>query len=158
MAGRVTVKIKIDHEPISQIEAELNRVLATALIVVGEHLLDRVAEVAGIQRYTLRELAILGHPFSRVHGGGGFNPGLVSRQSGEFFEGFKTRPPTTRGGITSIALINDDPKAEWLRQGTDSMIDRPYMREISKGLDKKFMEVLLSALNPEYRVKLRGVR
>lgn len=158
MAGRVNVRIKIDHTPVSDIEAELNRVLATALLLVGEHLLDRVAQVAGIQRYTLRDLARMGHPFSRVNGGGGFNPGLVSRQSGAFFEGFKTRPPTTRNGITSIALINDDPKAEWLRQGTSSMIDRPYMREISKGLDKKFLEVLLSALNPEYRVKLRGVR
>lgn len=158
MAGRVTVRIKIEHTPISDIEAELNRVLASALIIVGEHLLDRIAEVAGVRRYSLRELAKMGHPFSRVHGGGGFNPALVSRQSGDFFEGFKTRPPTTKNGVTSIALINDDPKAEWLRKGTGTMVARPYMREISKGLDKKFLEVLLSALNPEYRVKLRGVR
>lgn len=149
--------MRVTHQPIQQIEGELELVIAHALILVGEQLLDRVAEVAGVQRYTLRELAKQGHPFSRIRGGAGFNRGLVSRQSGEFFESFRVRPPTTRNGITGISLINNSPKAEWLRQGTIRAIDRPYMREISKGLDKKFTEILLASLYPRYGIKLRGV-
>jgi hypothetical protein len=157
MAGRVRVNIKVTHTPIARYEADIAALTQQALVLVGEQLLSRIAEVAGVQRYTLRDLAKQGHPFSRWRGGGGYNRGLISKQSGEFFESFVTPPPTYRNGITRLDLINRSPKAEWLRMGTRVAVDRPYMREISKGLEKKFIENLLNALNPKYNVKLRGL-
>lgn len=67
------------------------------------------------------------HPYAARHGHiqPPFDPVLVNRQGGGFSEAWRAEPiAETSDGFTS-AVVNEDPKAEWLVDGTTRMLGRP---------------------------------
>lgn len=156
---KLRTTVKVTHTPLSEIEADIVQELTRAMLLVGTHLNDQIERVVGVRRYSLRELAQLGHPFSRHAGGGGFNPAFVSVQTGEFFRAFEVKQPVYRNRTVSLSVINESEKAELLSGGTSIAIERPFMREITRGLEEKFISTVLHALNKNYQfsIKSKGV-
>lgn len=157
MAGQVTVRIKITKPKVEVTKREIYNATRKALSETKKEIHRSIKFVAGRRLYTYRQLRAEGYPFSRWTPITR-NPGILSVQSGMFFRSFMVSEPKVVGDITSFSITNIDPKAAlWLRPGTEKMKARPYMREISKNMDKIMVAKLLQNLYPKWGFKLRGV-
>lgn len=100
----------------------------------------------GTQYYSLLQLKAMGHPYSRSHPNPPTPPGVINRQTGEFFAGLSVRAPKASGSLIMLQIVSRSWKSDLLLHGTARMIDRPYDRELKKRLDSVVPNIIKRAL------------
>lgn len=77
--------------------------------------------------FSLAFLAAMDHPYARRHGRPRLDPAMINEQSGAFKEHWKTE----RTG-EGARIKNEDPKAQWLTDGTRFMFERPIDADVEE--------------------------
>lgn len=75
--------------------------------------------------FSLAMLAAMDHPYARRHGKALLDPATINVQTGAFFQHWRTTKQADGGQIR-----NDDEKADFLKFGTETMVERPIEDEV----------------------------
>lgn len=102
---------------------EIQTALQHAQRITGQSLLRRSIRMASGTRTTAL-LRAMGHPYSRRRSSPPGDPAIINAQTGRFRAAFKVQISTSSDDV-KVYLLNTDPKAIWLFQGTRLMIARP---------------------------------
>lgn len=98
-----------------------------------EHGLEDAREEA-IRRssgpYSLAELAAMDHPYARRHGTPLLDPSIVNDQTGGFRSRWRSPEIIRFGPEVSGRIVNDADVADWLQNGTPTMVPRPIAEAV----------------------------
>jgi hypothetical protein len=99
--------------------------------------------------HTLRELALMGHPYGFTHPQQIHDPDeIIHRQSGAYLGGLRANPPVSvTGTVLEGSITNDDPKDRWLQMGSSKMRSRPWMQWIVDNHGEEFAALIEARIN-----------
>lgn len=83
--------------------------------------------------FSTRQLAAMGSPYARRHGGMGVphgDPGVINEQTGAFYRRWFPIKDKRFTNVIFNAVVNDSPIAGYLKRGTRTMIDRPIEERV----------------------------
>lgn len=104
--------------------------------------------------YSLAQLAAMGHPYSKRHGGVGVpygDPAVINKQSGKFRSGWQVEYRANPGGIPTANIVNTDPKAEEVTGGEGRMIKRPIVERIKERTRPGYIARMAKAISEAIR-------
>lgn len=149
------LKVRVEHTKLD-ISAIL-REAETAERVALQQVLPLVREVmlatVGTRYYSLHQLAAMGHPYGYGRTPP-MHPGVINKQSGDFYRGFIVAGPVHSGNQLSIFVSSTDSKSDMLLSGRGRMIARPYDRLLQWKLSRVIAPVLGSAMSAAIKIKV----
>lgn len=94
--------------------------------------------------HSLRDLALLGHPYSAAHPQEIHDPDiLVHVQRGDYRAALRANPPIGQGeAIIEGSIVNDSPYDRWIQEGTTKMRERPWMEWIVENYGEDFAALI----------------
>lgn len=116
--------------------------LASVIPLVEEEML----RCLGTQYYNLTQLRAMGHPYSRSSPNPPLPPGIINRQTGEFYAGLRVSMPQHSGTRLMLHITSDYWKSNLLMHGTERMVARPYDRQLRQQLNAKVPGAIHKAL------------
>lgn len=137
----LTGKVRWTRFNYENVAEQVEAVALEALKELKPVLWDVLEKNVGTQYASLAELRQMGHPY-RIGGSGrpkGIPRGVVNRQSGEFFSGFKIHGPQRRGRYVSISVVvADSEKGKKLEHGDPehNMQGRPWQEHLQAQMRK----------------------
>lgn len=96
--------------------------------------------------HSTADLARLDHPFATRHGSPQLDPSIINAQAGDFRAAWRTVGPVSGNGGVAGTIVNDDPKAQFLKTGTRLMFARPVDDRIAAELAPVFAANVIRAI------------
>lgn len=94
----------------------------------------RLAHFYSTGLYTTARLEELGHPYATRRPNPPQDPAIVNYQTGQFYRSWRIIEPRKSGNALRSRLVNEEPYARYLLQGTRRMIARPILQKIREQL------------------------
>lgn len=98
-----------------------------------------------------RELAELGHPYSRRRPNPAFDPAVVNVHAGDLWAGWQKQEPRAQGDSLVSRVYNTDPKAAEVEAGTPLTLARPVTEAVVKALEPLRNARLQRAIDTAWR-------
>lgn len=134
---------------IAQLERNQIAALQASVPLIESTLLTTV----GTQYYSLLQLRKLGYPY-KVGGRPPMPPGVINKQSGQFFRSIRVVGPTKIGSLIVIQVYSVDEDRAWQLAGTPREIPRPYKALLQSRLRQQAARQVASISQSLIKVKV----
>ena len=114
---------------------------------------DACKTVISADDHSLRELALMGHPYGFTHPKLIHEPDVIVHiQSGDYLAHLqRTSPKGANGQIIEGEVFNDSPLDRWIQEGTSRMRARPWMQWIVDHYGEDFADAIEARINAAMR-------
>ncbi len=104
--------------------------------------------VIGADDHSLRQLALMGHPYGYEHPQQIHDPDVVVHiQSGEYQKALRAISPRgSFGQIIEAQIVNDSQKDRWIQEGTTHMRARPWMAWITEHYGPDYTNLIMARI------------
>ncbi len=113
---------------------------------------EELVKAVGTQYYSLNQLKLMGHPYSVLNPNPPLPPGIINRQSGEFYRGMVITPPRIVKNTVTISVDSQSWKRDMLLHPS-RMIARPYDIYLANRLNQRLPSIINSILVHVSRVR-----
>lgn len=129
---------------LDQVNVDVREAAFYAVVEVLQKAFQACQHLLSESDHTLRDLALMGHPYSASHGWQIHDPDvLVHVQSGEYRDALKADPPRAAfGDIMEGRVYNASELDEFIQLGTMHMRARPWMQYIIDHVGNDFADLL----------------
>lgn len=124
---------------------ELESTVSSAVAAFGEQV-KAEAVAFSLGPYSLKELADMGHPYSKANPQPPDDPAIINLQTGHFLRGWTLGMVQRAPDAIWITVGNYTKEADFLDRGTNTMIRRPLVERLESLLLPRFERFMQSAV------------
>lgn len=124
-----------------------------AVLEVLEEAFTACKTVISADDHSLRELAMMGHPYGFTHPQQIHDPDVVVHiQSGDYAKALrKISPRGAFGYIIDGQIVNDSELDRWIQEGTTKMRARPWMEWITTHYGQAYADIIVARVTAAVR-------
>ncbi len=133
---------------LEQFNVDVREAAFYAVLEALQKAFEACKTVIGADDHSLRELALMGHPYGFTHPQQIHDPDVVVHiQSGEYEQALRAVSPRGAfGEIIEAQVVNDSHLDRWIQEGTTQMRARPWMAWITEHYGPEYTDLIMARI------------